>query len=41
MEVQHRAAAGALVQAIDVLRDELEQRADGLPRGERAMRAVR
>ena len=41
MEIDDGAAAGALVQAIDVLRDELEERAGSFPCRKRSMRGIR
>ena len=41
MEIDDGSAASALVQAIDVLRDELDERAGGFPRGKGPMRGIR
>ena len=40
MEIDDSAAAGTLVQAVDVLRHEVEERAGRLPCGEGAMRGI-
>ena len=40
VEIDDRAAAGALMQAIDVLGDELRERAGALPRRQRVMRGA-
>jgi hypothetical protein len=41
VEIDDRTTAGALVQAIDVLRHQLDERAGGFPGGEGAMRGIR